>query len=228
MKKIGLVGGLGPEATMDYYRELINVFKKSNQDLNYPEIVIYSVNMYNFIKMMNDKAYEKASEYLLDKIKALHAAGCDFAALTANTPHLLFNQIQEKSPLPLISIVEATCAEAIKKGIRRPGLIGTSFTMRNDFYAEVFRKQGMEVIVPNEEEMTLINHKLFSEIELGIFKDDTRNELIDIISELKTRENIDGIILGCTEFPLILNQESYAGIPTLNTTRIHVEAIAGY
>jgi aspartate racemase len=228
MKKIGLVGGLGPEATIDYYKGIINTFSEKSTELNYPEIVIYSVNMSEFISMMNQKAYEEATNYLLGKVQALAAAGCGFAALTANTPHLLYPQLVERSPIPLISIVEATCEEALKQGLRRPGLIGTSFTMKSNFYADVFSRKDIAVVLPNDDEMETINHKLFTEIELGIFKEETRLGLIDIISNMKSRENIDSIILGCTEFPLILTEDTYAGIPVLNTTKIHVETIVKY
>ena len=228
MKKIGLIGGLGPEATIDYYKGIINIFKAVSQELNYPEIVIYSVNMSVFLDMLKTKEYEKAVGYLLNKLDALSAAGCEFAALTANTPHLLYDQLAEKSPIPLISIVESTCDEALRQGLSRPGLIGTSFTMRSTFYANVFQKKGIDMVIPNDEEMERINHKLFTEIELGVFKEETKQMLIDIISEMVSRDNIDSIILGCTEFPLILADETYAGIPVLNTTKIHIDAMVKY
>jgi aspartate racemase len=228
MKKIGLVGGLGPEATIDYYKGIIDTFNKTSSDLNYPEIVIYSVNMSEFLAMMNKKAYEAATNYLLNKIQALGAAGCEFAALTANTPHLLFQKIAERSPVPLISIVEATCREALKKGLRRCGLFGTSFTMKSSFYADVFQQKNIEVVLPNDEEMERINQRLFTEIELGVFKEETRREFIDIIATMVSRDQIDSIILGCTEFPLLLPNGAYTGVPTLNTTKIHVETIVKY
>lgn len=225
MKKIGLIGGLGPEATVDYYKEIVKSFSAENEDLNYPEIIVYSVNMSEFIGLMKQKEYVKATAYLLDKIKALKSAGADFAAITANTPHLLFDEIEKKSPLPLISIVEATSREALKRNLKRTGLFGTEFTMNAQFYPDVFKKNGIEVVMPNQREKEIINQKLFSEIELGIFKDDTRNLLIDIIKKMVDEQQIDSIILGCTEFPLILKETNYCGIPVLNTTKIHVNEI---
>lgn len=225
MKKIGLIGGLGPEATVDYYKEIVKSFSAENEDLNYPEIIVYSVNMSEFIGLMKQKEYGKATAYLLDKIKALKSAGADFAAITANTPHLLFDEIEKKSPLPLISIVEATSREALKRNLKRTGLFGTEFTMNAQFYPDVFKKNGIEVVMPNQREKEIINQKLFSEIELGIFKDDTRNLLIDIIKKMVDEQQIDSIILGCTEFPLILKKTNYCGIPVLNTTKIHVNEI---
>ncbi len=225
MKKIGLIGGLGPEATVDYYKKIINAFSVDNNDLIYPEIIVYSVNMSEFIGLMKQKKYQLATLLLLEKLEALKKAGADFAAITANTPHLLFDELEKKLTLQLISIVEATCNEAINKNLKRPGLFGTGFTMDASFYPDVFKKNGMEVIVPNHTEKLVINQKLFSEIELGIFKDETRNLLIDIIQKMVHEQQIDSIILGCTEFPLILKEQEYCGIPVLNTTQIHVNKI---
>lgn len=228
MKKIGLVGGLGPEATVDYYKEIINAFKGEDSSLNYPEIILYSVNMSEFIGLMHQKEYEKASSLLLKKIDALKYAGADFAAISANTPHLMFDELEKKSPLPLISIVESTCSEFLKLGLKRPGLFGAGFTMNASFYQKVFKRHGIDVIVPSEEHKDIINSKLFSEIELGIFKESTLNLLIDIIEKMVEEQQIDSLILGCTEFPLILTKSHYAGIPMLNTTRIHVNEIVKY
>jgi aspartate racemase len=216
---------MGPESTLDYYREIINACKTDEEDLNYPEIIIYSINISEFLSLMRSKAYDKITPLLLLKIQALAKAGADFAAITANTPHMFYNAILEKSPLPMISIVETTCRETIRRGFKRPGLFGTGFTMESTFYQEVFNRHGIAIVLPDEDEREMLNQKLFSEIELGIFRDDTRNLLIEIIKRMVKEEKIDSLILGCTEFPLILTAENYAGIPMLNTTRIHVEAI---
>lgn len=228
MKKIGIIGGLGPEATVDYYKEIINAFKSENGDLNYPEIIVYSVNMWEFIEMIKAKKYDDAIGYLLERIKRLKNAGADFAAISANTPHLLFDRLKEQSPIPLISIVEATCIESVRRGYKHAGLFGTGFTMEASFYSEVFKKQNIDIVLPDKEDKELINYKLFSEIELGIFKDETRQILIEIIDKLVQEQQIDSLILGCTEFPLILKESRYAGIPMLNTTKIHVDAIVDY
>ncbi len=132
------------------------------------------------------------------------------------------------SPLPLVSIVEAVSDEVYRLGIERPGLIGTGFTMSGTFYQDVFDRREIPVILPDEQDRKIINEKLFSEIELGIFKDETRELLIRIIKKMVDNQHIDGLILGCTEFPLILTEARYAGIPMLNTTQIHIDAIVKY
>ncbi|HEY5536124.1 MAG TPA: amino acid racemase [Ignavibacteria bacterium] len=228
MKKIGIIGGLGPEATIDYYKEIINAFKNEKGDLNYPEIIIYSVNMSEFLSLMKEKKYDQVTTLLLEKIEGLKRAGAEFAVLSANTPHLLFDRIKEKCGIPMISIVEATCNESLKRGYKRTGLFGTGFTMEASFFTDIFKEQGIDVIMPYKKDRDLINHRLFSEIELGIFKDDTRLMLIGIIEKMVQEQHIDSLILGCTEFPLILKESSYAGIPMLNTTKIHVDAIVKY
>jgi aspartate racemase len=228
MKRIGLIGGLGPEATVDYYKEIINAFKGKEKIQVYPEIIVYSVNMWEFLTMMKRKEYDKATDFLLGIIEALKKAGAEFAAITANTPHLLFESLSKRSLLPLISIVEATCREAAGRKLNRPGLLGTGFTMGASFYQDVFKKQDMEIVTPDKEDQEIINFKLFSEIELGIFKPETRDMLIGIISKMVALHHINSIILGCTEFPLILTETEYAGIPVLNTTLIHVQEIVRY
>ena len=228
MKKIGIIGGLGPEATVDYYKEIINAFKNEKGDFNYPDIIIYSVNLSELVSLMKEKKYTQVTSYLSEKIESLKLAGAEFAAISANTPHLVFDQLKVKSGIPLISIVEATCEECIKKGLKRTGLIGTGFTMNASFFPDVFNRHGLEVVMPEKEDKELIDYKVFSEIELGIFKDDTRRFLIGIIEKMVREQHIDSMILGCTEFPLILEGSSYAGVPMLNTTKIHVDAIVKY
>lgn len=229
MKKIGIIGGLGPEATVDYYQRIINAFKADNGgDLDYPEIIIYSVNMKTFIGCMNKKQYREATDYLVDKIRSLEHAGADFVALSANTPHQLFDDIKRQVNIPLISIVEATCNRALQLGLQRLALLGTLFTMNATFFAEFFSRKGIQIIPPDDLQKAYIHEKLFSEIELGIFKDETRDGLIKIMQQMYEKHRIDGVILGCTELPLILPETHYCGLTMLNTTEIHVDAIVDF
>ena len=228
MKRIGLIGGLGPEATLDYYKRIIDAFKTGNNNFNNPDIIVYSVNMSKLMSFMKAKDYEGATDYLSDKIDALVKAGAEFAAISANTPHFMFDGINAKSSIPLISIVEATCEVCVSQGIKRAGLIGTGYTMDAPFYPDVFRKQGIDIVIPDKDDRLFINHKLFTEIEMGVFTDETRNAFVQIIEKMINEQQIDSIILGCTEFPLLLTESQYAGIPMLNTTQIHVDAIVCY
>jgi aspartate racemase len=229
MGKIGLIGGLGPEATVDYYKAIIDSFKEGNKgSFNYPEIIIYSVNLEHFIGMVKRGENQDATDYLAEKMQALERAGAGMIALSANTPHLFYKELQKMVKVPMISIVEATAREAKRLGLKRVGLIGTSFTMNAGFYQDVFNHYQIKIETPDEEDKAYINQKLFSEIELGIFKDNTREGIKDIIRKMKDSQNIEGIILGCTEFPLILPLAQYHDITALNTTLIHVKEIVAW
>jgi aspartate racemase len=225
MKTIGIIGGLGPEATIDYYKEMIQQVNLTDKTLNYPEIVIFSVTMRKFIEKLKSGDKVGAAEYIMECVLKLEAAGVDFAAISANTPHLFFDEIQEKVNVPLISIVEVSRIKAKQMGLKRCGLFGTKFTMDASFFSDVFAKDNIEVISPDEDDVERINELLFTELELGIFKESTKKELLQIVQKMIDKRQIDSLILGCTEFPIMFTQEEYLGIPFLNTTRIHVEAI---
>jgi aspartate racemase len=227
MKKIGIVGGLGPESTVDYYKKIILAFNKKYRELAYPEIIIYSANVKELLEFVNSEEWSKLSEWLLEKIEIVSAAGAQFAAIASNTPHIVFEEVNKKSPISLLSIVEETCNVAEKLNLKRIGLMGTKLTMEADFYKKPFLDKGMEVIIPSELERDLIQKRLFTEIELGIFKDSTRDELFNIVKRMIDDDKIDSLILGCTELPLILPDSKY-GIPFLNTTAIHCESIIEY
>lgn len=224
MKTIGIIGGLGPESTVDYYKEIIAAFNAKYVEMTYPEIIIYSASINELMKFVETKNWPRLSEWLLEKISSIHRAGAEFAVIASNTPHIVFDEIKSKSLIPLLSIVEETCNKAQEMNLKNIGLMGTKLTMEADFYKKPFISKGISVVVPSEEEQQLIHHKLFSEIELGIFKDSTREELLAIAKRMVDEEGIDALILGCTELPLVLTESKY-GIPFLNTTAIHCESI---
>jgi aspartate racemase len=227
MKTIGILGGLGPESTLDYYKGIITRFQNDHPGLAYPEIVVYSANLNEFISLMEQQEWQKITEYLAEKISALAQAGADFAAIASNTPHVVFDEVSAKSPIPLLSIVEETCKKVMHMGLKKIGLLGTKFTMEADFYKRPFVGSGLEIVVPDEADRALVHDRLFSEIELGIIKNTTRAELLRIVKKMIEINSIDSVILGCTELPLILAKDEF-GIPFLNTSAIHVESIVAY
>jgi aspartate racemase len=227
MKTIGIIGGLGPESTVDYYKEIIAAFNTKFTEPAYPEIIVYSANLKEFMRFVTAEKWTELCEWLLEKIFSLHRAGAEFAAMASNTPHIVFEEIKQKSPIPLLSIVEATCGKAKGMGLGKIGLMGTKLTMEAEFYKKPFISEGISVVVPTEEEQRLIHDKLFSEIELGIFKDSTREELLSIAKRMVDEDQIDSLVLGCTELPLILTESKY-DIPFLNTSAIHCESIINY
>lgn len=227
MKKIGIIGGIGPESTLDYYRGIIDACRERAGGPNYPDIIIYSADLTELLEILETKALDRLVEWLLARIEALGRSGAEFAAIASNTPHAVFDEVARRSPLPLVSIVEATCRKAERLEVRRPGLMGTKFTMTADFYRNPFHERGMKVIVPSTEEQQFIHEKLFSEIELGIIREETRDALLAIVRRMIERDGIDSLILGCTELPLIMPGGAQV-IPFLNTTAIHVESIVDY
>jgi aspartate racemase len=226
VKRIGLVGGIGPESTLDYYRRIIGACAERPGGA-VPEIVILSARMSELFELVAAKDWDGLVAWLLAKLDALAAAGADFAAITANTPHVVFDAVQARSPLPLRSIVEATCREAERLRVRRLALLGTRFTMESDFYARAFAARDMQIVVPETRERELIHERLMTEIERGVLKDSTRKELLGIAQRLIDARGAEAVILGCTELPLIL-ERSDSGVPFLNTTAIHVEDIVGF
>ena len=228
MNKIGLVGGIGPESTLDYYERIIDAFRAGKAEPDYPEIILYSANLTELMAILKAGDTGTLADWLVGKVQALHRAGADFAAIGSNTPHVVFDQVAARSPIPLVSIVEATCQKAAGLGLKRLGLMGTQFTMQADFYPRAFAAGGMSVVAPDAENQQLIQHRLETEIELGVIKDSTREELLAITRRMIERDGIEGVILGCTELPLILTQATYDDIPFLNTTAIHVERIVEY
>jgi len=227
MKKIGIIAGLVPESTVDYYKEIISAFNTQYKDLAYPEMVIYSANINKLLEFVNSKKWSEFAEWLGEKVTSVYRAGAEFAAIASNTPHIVFEEVKKNSPIPMLSIVEETCNTACKLKVKRIGLMGTKLTMESDFYKEHLHDKGITVITPSESERDLIQKRLFAEIELGIFKDSTRDELLKIVKRMMDDDKIDSLILGCTELPLILTESKY-GIPFLNTTAIHCESIVKY
>lgn len=228
MKTIGIIGGLGPESTLYYYDGIIKSFEQPGQSYDYPEVFIHSLNLGQVWVLMEAGDWDAVADILVQSIEVLQAAGADFAAIASNTPHLAFDAVKSRIELPLISIIEATAQRAASLGLRTPGLLGTSVTMKSDLYQSVFGGLSMKVPVPAEEDQELIQQRLFSEIEKGIIKDSTREELLDIVRRMKAKHGIDALILGCTELPLILDQPEYEDLPVLNASAIHVEAIVDH
>ena len=222
--KIGMIGGIGPESTVDYYQRIIKLCRKHMDGDDYPEILIDSINMTAMLKLVSDQDWDGLIGMLAAAIESLYQAGADFAFMASNTPHIVFQQVAAASPIPLVSIVEAARKEAKKRSLKKVGLLGTLFTMQSRYYQDEFNKSGITVVVPGEQEQQFIHWKLFSEIEHGEFLKETRKELLDIVDSMIENEAIDSVILGCTELPLILTKDAY-GVPFLNTAKIHVASV---
>lgn len=225
MKKIGLVGGTGYESTLVYYRELNRIVNKNCGGAAFPEIAIESVDLCRALRYVAEDDTDSLTEYILEKLGALAAGGADFAALTAGTMHIVFDRLRERSPLPLIGIPQAIRAEAEKRGLHRVGLLGTLATMEKDFFKKTLTDSGIEVVIPEKADRELVFERITSELELGIVKDSTRKELLEITGKMQAEHGIEAVILGCTELPLILNEEC-CPLPVLDIMDIHIHRLA--
>ena len=181
--------------------------------------------MHKLLDWMAAGEYAKVAQYLIAGIEKLAKAGADFAVVAANTFHAVFDEVERGSPIPLISIVQATRDAACGLGLKKLGLFGSRFTMQGKFYPEVFGQAGIALVVPKADEQDYIHERYMSELVKGIFLPQTREGLLDIIKRMKIDEGIEGVILGGTELPLILRDANSSGIPFLDTTQIHVRAI---
>ncbi len=225
MKTVGIIGGIGPESTIEYYRQIITAYRERTRDGSYPSLLINSIDMTKMLDLIGANELAAVTRYLLGEVHKLAQAGADFGALASNTPHLVFEAINQQSPIPLISIVETACDAAKALGLKRIGLFGTRFTMQGRFYADVFSRAGITLVTPSPDEQAYIHDKYMGELVNGVIRPETRERLLAIVARLKDEEGIGGLILGGTELPLILSGDMGQGIPFLDTTRIHVERI---
>jgi aspartate racemase len=223
MKTLGIVGGLGPESTIEYYRFILAAYRERRPGSS-PAIVINSLDVDYGIALLNDNRLSELEDYLVAGFERLARAGCDFGLMAANTPHLVFDEVRRRSPIPVLSIVEATREKAQELGLTRLALLGTGFTMKGRFYPDVFLRAGIVLVVPNAEEQAFIHDKYINELLKNQFLPATRDALFGVLEKLKERDRILGVILAGTELPLILREvEDRAGIPFLDTTKIHVD-----
>ncbi len=224
MKVLGIIGGLGPESTIDYYGKIVALYRGRTQNGSYPQFIINSIDLKKGLDFMEANNLTAMADYLVEEIGKLGRAGATFGLISANTPHIVFDEVASKSPIPLISIVEATCAAAKARELNRLALFGTRYTMQATFYPKVFSRDGIELLVPAPEDQAYIHHKYLNELVSGKFLSETRTGLLAIVDRLKESSDIEGVILAGTELPLILRDSEHNGIPFLDTTEIHCEA----
>jgi aspartate racemase len=225
MKKFGLIGGVGPESTIEYYRLIIKRYKEILETEDYPEMLINIINVKDIIYCVKNRKLDNLVDILADKVFTLEASGVDFGAIAANTPHIVFDRLVERVKLPLISIVEETCRELKHKDLKRTLLMGTRFTMTAGFYQNVAGKYGIDLLIPEPENREYVHNKYMDELIYNRIFPETKQRLIDIVNEIKESDSIDSVILGGTELPLILNQPDFEDIVVLDTAKIHVESI---
>ncbi|HTF91839.1 MAG TPA: amino acid racemase, partial [Verrucomicrobiae bacterium] len=174
MKTLGIIGGLGPESTIDYYRKIIALYRDRTGDGSYPQFIINSINLKKGLDFMDANNLPEMADYLVAEIGKLARAGATFGLISANTPHIVYDEVVSKAPIPLISIVEATSVEAKARKLKRLALFGTRYTMQATFYPKVFSREGIELVLPDPEDQTYIHNKYLSELVSGKFLPGTR------------------------------------------------------
>jgi aspartate racemase len=228
MKTIGIIGGIGPESTIEYYRLLIASYAERISDGSYPPVIINSIDLKRLLGMLEASDRAGITEFLVHEIHTLVKAGAECGLVAANSPHIVLDEVRRQSPIPLISIVEATRAVAKELGLRKLGLFGARFTMQGRFYPDVFSVEKIAIAIPNKTDQAFIHHVYFHELVKGTVLPETRERLLAIVDRLKEDEGIEGLILGGTELSLILRDSLVRGIPVLDTTKIHAKAIVAY
>lgn len=223
MATVGIVGGLGPESTIDYYRRILDAWALTDPTTA-PSLVIDSLDVRRALHLV-DTDRRALVAYLLASLQRLAGAGVDFAAMTANTPHLVFDELAACSPVPLLSIVEVCAEAAHARGLRRVALLGTRFTMEAPFYPTVFARHGVSVAAPDDADRRWVHERYVGELLRGEFRDDTRERFVALVARLRDDAGVDGVVLGGTELPLLLPAATIAGLPVLDTTALHVAAI---
>ena len=224
MKKVGIVGGLGPESTVQYYRGIIDAFKPAYDHYGYPEIAIESINLKAVMNHVDQSRWDEVAEFIASKFEVLRAGGAVFGAIASNTPHIVFDAIQSQTFLPLLNIVDAALNYSKQHDFNKLCLLGTKVTMGADFYQNVFGQEGIRLVVPNQDEQDYIQEKIFSEIEFGVIKKKTKKNFLTIINRMIKEENIEGVVLGCTELPLLIKADDIT-VQYIDTAQIHIANI---
>jgi len=220
MRTLGIIGGIAPGSTIDYYRLLIAAYRERTRDDSYPPILINSIDLTRLLRLVGENRLGELVDWLVQEIERLARAGAEVGLLASNTPHLVFPDLARRSPIPLLSIVEAAAAATEEQGLRTVGLLGTRFTMEGRFYPEVFARRGIAVHAPSSEDRNYLHDTYMRELISGDFRAETRARFLAVVERLK-HEGAEGVLLAGTEIPLLLRDSSSA-IPLLDTTRIHV------
>lgn len=226
-RRIGILGGISHESTVVYYQQLIAGYYARHHDYYYPEIIIYSLDFQRFTDLEDRGDLVTYVELIVAGIDALAAAGAEVVLMAANSPHAVFDQVVARTTLPMINIAQVTAQAAAQAGAKRLLLLGIKFTMQAGFYARICAEYGIEVVTPVEADQDELNQLIFDELALGRFSDENRARLLAIIAHAAQRQIFDGVILGCTELPLLLQQE-HISIRLYDTLALHVQAALDY
>jgi len=226
MKTIGLIGGMSWESSQVYYRVINELINDKLGGLHSAKLIMYSVDFVDLEKNQRKYNWQKATELIINVAKKIELIGADFIVICSNTGHQGADIIQENINIPLLNIVDVVGEEVNSKKIKRAGLLGTKYTMEMDYYTDRLSKKGIEVIIPNKEERVAVNNIIYQELCLGIIKESSKIVYKRVVKNL-IKKGADGIILGCTEIPLLIKQNDVK-VPTFDSTMIHAKAAVEY
>ena len=222
-KRIGILGGISPQSSALFYKKIIEKHYQKYQDHYYPEIVMFSVDFGKLKDYQNSPDQTYYINELVKGIDLLERAGADFAVIASNTPHRVFSEIQMKTTIPLISIVESTANYSVNNGYKKLLLLGTIYTMKEEFYKNGLKAQNIHAEVPTDAEQELINDIIFNELVVGDIENQSKNAVLEIIN----KHSVDAVILGCTELSLLISDRD-TDIPLIDTTDVHAEATLNF
>ena len=220
MKRIGIIGGTTPESTCYYYRKYIEISREKFGPFTFPELIVYSINFEEFKN--NPRGWEGRKEILIKAAKALERAGAEIISLSANTPHIVFPEVQRAVSVPMVSIIDALIEEMKRRGVKRVLLLGTKTTMTADFYKDALKEAGFEVVTPTEDEIDRIDGIIFGELAFENLK--SKPYLTELVERYAREEGIEGVILGCTELPLAIKQGDVS-VEVFDTAAIHMRKL---
>lgn len=215
-KKIGILGGISLASTIQYYKTITDLYYGKFNDYYYPEIIINSLDFQYFTDLENEHRTDEYIDYILSGINSLKNAGADFIIMAANSPHSVYDRIKEKINIPILSIVDCVAKAAKEQNLKRLLLTGISYTMKSDFYQKGLKQYGIDVIVPSDSDMNIINDIIFDELVLNIINQESKKAFKNLLDSYA----VDGVILGCTELPLLLNQKD-TNLIALDSLKLH-------
>jgi len=227
MKKIGLIGGMTWESTLEYYRIINESVKEKLGGLHSADCILCSFDFANIEKLQIKRKWRELTNLMIDAAQILEKTGAEFIVICANTMHKTADEIQDNIRIPVLHITDVTAEEIIRKGLKKVGLLGTIFTMEEDFYKKRLKDEyDIDTIIPSKSEREIINDIIYKELSHGITKQSSKENYIEIINNLLSRK-AEGIILGCTEIPLLIKQKDVTS-PVFDTTSIHAKAAVEY
>ena len=226
LKTIGLIGGMSWESTVTYYKIINETVKEKLGGLHSAKCILYSVDFQEIEECQAKGNWEKSGEILGEAANNLEKAGADFIVICTNTMHKVINQIKEKISIPILHIAEMTAEKILEKGLKNIALLGTKYTMEQDFYKSKLIEKGINVIIPDKNDIEIINKVIYDELCLGTINSNSKKKFLEIVDKLRSK-GAEGIILGCTEIGLLIKNED-TDVPLFDTAVIHAEEAAIY